>query len=102
MQLIVLGIAFVWIWATAVWVRGRIALRPGTRKRWLIASVIAVPAGALIALWLPEQIPFNRESPAGIFYVYLPCFAIGGGLCLGGIGGFIGALVAGRGVSEPN
>ncbi|MDP9145401.1 MAG: hypothetical protein M3N43_12020 [Actinomycetota bacterium] len=100
MQLTLLGLALVWIWAAAVWVRGRIALNPGARKLWIVASVTAIPAGALIALWLPEQIPFNRESPGGIFYVYLPCFAIGGGLCLGGIGGFIGALLARPGESR--
>lgn len=94
MQLIILGIALAWIWAAAVWVRGRIALRPETLKIWLVASVVAIPVGALIALWLPEQIPFNRESPAGLFTVYLPCIAIGGGLALGGIGVFLGTLTA--------
>jgi hypothetical protein len=94
MQLILLGLALVWIWAAAVGVRGKIEAAPDLRIPFLVLSIVAVPVGALIALWLPEQIPFNRESPAGIFYVYLPCFAIGGGLCLGGIGGFLGALTS--------
>jgi hypothetical protein len=93
MELTLLGLALVWIWAAAVGVQGRIRQDPETKMVWLITSMVAVPVGALVALWLPEQIPFNRESPGGIFYVYLPCFLIGGGLCLGGIGGFIGAII---------
>jgi hypothetical protein len=92
MQLVILGLALVWIWAAAVWVRGRIARNPGSWKLWLIASVVAIPVGVLIVLWLPEQIPFNRESPGGIFYVYLPCFLIGGALALGGIGATVGSF----------
>lgn len=72
---------------------------PGMRQLLLWGGLIAAPAGVLVALVLPEQINFNRESPAGLFYVYLPCFLVGGALFAGGIGAFIGALRA-RGVSE--
>src|SRR5688572_27694444 len=92
MQLIVLGLASVWIWAAAVGVQGKLKAAPELRILYLILGIVAVPVGALIALWLPEQISFNRESPAGIFYVYLPCFLIGGGLALGGIGAAIGSF----------
>lgn len=50
--------------------------------------------GLVVALWLPEHLNFNRESPAGIFYIYLPCFTAGAALFFGGIGVGVGAGMA--------
>ena len=83
----------------AAWSIGRWAYRvaqrsSASRTLLLWGGLLAVPLGVFVALVLPEQINFNRESPGGIFYVYLPCFLVGGALFSGGIGAFVGALRA--------
>ena len=90
--LIILGLLGFYAATVAVWVRGKIRKAPGTKGLWIAAGLVAAPLGAYVALMLPEQIDFNRESPGGIFYVYLPCFLIGGGLAVGWIGAFLGAI----------
>lgn len=64
------------------------------RKFGLFWSLPLMMAGVATAFRLPEQIPFNRESPAGIFTVYLPCFLAGGALFFGAIGIFVASLRA--------
>lgn len=64
------------------------------RRLGLLWSGPAALIGVATALWLPEQIPFNRESPAGIFTVYLPCFLAGGALFFGAIGIFVASFRA--------
>jgi hypothetical protein len=92
--LTILALLGLYSWAVGKWARKRARRSPQTRTFFLWGSLLAIPAGVCIAFILPEQIPFNRESPAGIFTVYLPCFAIGGGLAFGGLGAFFGALFA--------
>lgn len=90
--LILLGLVGWGIWGAGRWAK-RMAMRsPGTRALLLWGGLVAVPLGVFVVLVLPEQIHFNRESPGGIFYVYLPCFLVGGALFSGGIGAFVGAL----------
>ena len=80
------------------WVAGK--FRPyaesseAMRKLGLYWSVPVALLGVATALWLPEQIKFNRESPGGLFYVYLPCFLAGAALCFGAIGVFVASLRA--------
>ena len=90
--LTILGLLGVYAWSVGTWARRRVTRAPEVRTLFLWGALLAIPIGACIALLLPEQIPFNRESPAGIFTVYLPCFVIGGGLAFGGLGAFFGAL----------
>lgn len=90
--LTILAVLSLYSWAVGKWAQKKVRRSPQTRAFFLWGSLLAIPIGALIALVLPEQIPFNRESPAGIFTVYLPCFAIGGGLAFGALGAFFGAL----------
>ena len=92
--LIVLGLLGWGIWGSARWARGAALGAPGLRPLLLWGGLLASPLGIYVALFLPEQLEFNRESPAGIFYVYLPCFLAGGVLFAGGIGGVVGALRA--------
>jgi hypothetical protein len=92
--LTILALLGLYAWFVGTWARRRATRSPGSRTLLLWGALLAIPVGACIALILPEQIPFNRESPAGIFTVYLPCFVIGGGLAFGGVGAFFGALAA--------
>ena len=89
--LIVLGLLGWGIWGAARWARGVALGAPQLRPLLLWGGLLAVPLGLVVALVLPEQIHFNRESPAGIFYVYLPCLLVGGVLFAGGIGAAVGA-----------
>ena len=81
-------------WSVGRWAHGVARRSPGKRGLLLWGGLIAVPLGIVVALVLPEQIKFNRESPGGIFYVYLPCFLVGGALFCGGLGALVGALKA--------
>ena len=90
--LIILGLLGLYAWAVGNWARKHARRSAQTRIFLLWGAVLAVPVGVYVAFFLPEQVPFNRESPGGIFTVYLPCFAIGGGLAFGGVGAFFGAL----------
>lgn len=92
MRFTLLGIVGLFAWAVGRWSYRRAARVPELRTLLLWGSVVAIPAGIGVAFFLPEQIPFNRESPAGIFTVYLPCFVAGGALAFGGVGAFFGAL----------
>lgn len=92
--LILLTLVGLYAWAVGKGARKRAERSAQTRMLLLWGAVLAIPVGGYVAFFLPEQIPFNRESPGGIFYVYLPCFAIGGGLAFGGVGAFFGALTA--------
>jgi hypothetical protein len=82
------------------WVAGK--FRPyaesseAMRKLGLYWSGPVALLGVATALWLPEQIKFNRESPGGIFYVYLPCFLAGAALFFGGIGVFVASVRVAR------
>lgn len=62
------------------------------RKLGVYWSVPVALFGVATALWLPEQINFNRESPGGLFYVYLPCFMAGAALFFGAIGVFVASM----------
>ena len=92
--LLIIGVLGFYAWSVGLWAQGKARRSAGMRSLLVWGSVIAVPLGVYVALLLPEQIDFNRESPGGIFYVYLPCFLVGGGLAFGGFGAFIGALTA--------
>lgn len=92
--LTILAVLGVYAWWVGGWARRRVVRSPEARTLFLWGAVLAIPVGIFIAFFLPEQIPFNRESPAGIFTVYLPCFLVGGGLAFGGVGAFFGALAA--------
>jgi hypothetical protein len=92
--LTILALLGLYSWSVGRWARRRVTHSPELRTLFLWSAFLAIPVGACIAFLLPEQIPFNRESPAGIFTVYLPCFVIGGGLAFGGVGAFFGALAA--------
>ena len=90
----IIAVAGLYAW----WVAGK--FRPyaksseAMRKLGLYWSVPVALLGVATALWLPEQINFNRESPGGIFYVYLPCFLAGAALFFGAIGVFVASLRA--------
>ncbi len=92
--LIILAVLGVYAWAVGTWARARAARSAETKTLLLWGAILAIPVGVYIAFFLPEQIPFNRESPGGIFTVYIPCFVVGGGLAFGGLGAFFGALIA--------
>jgi len=92
--LTILAVLGVYAWWVGRWARRRATRSRETRTLLLWEAVLAIPVGVYVAFFLPEQIPFNRESPAGIFTVYLPCFVVGGGLAFGGLGAFFGALAA--------
>ena len=92
MSLTLLGIVGLYAWWVGSWAWRRAQGAPELRSLLLWGSLCAIPVGVYVAFFLPEQIPFNRESPAGIFTVYLPCFAAGGGLTFGGMGAFFGAF----------
>ena len=79
-------------WSIGRWAHGVAQRSPLHRTALLWGGLLAIPLGLVVALVLPEQIEFNRESPAGILYVYLPCFLAGGALFAGGIGAFAGAI----------
>ena len=81
-------------WSVGRWAHGVARRSPGKRSLLLWGGLLAVPLGVFVVLVLPEQLKFNRESPGGIFYVYLPCLLVGGALFAGGIGAFVGALRA--------
>ena len=82
----------------AWWVAGKFRpyaeSSPAIRTFGLYWSLPVALIGVGTALWLPEQIPFNRESPGGIFYVYLPCVLAGAALFFGAIGIFVAAFRA--------
>lgn len=92
--LILLGLLGLAAWGAGVKAHRLAQRSPTARALLLWGGLLAIPLGVYVVLVLPEQIDFNRESPGGIFYVYLPCFLVGGGLFCGGIGAFIGALTA--------
>ena len=96
MRLTLLGVVGLFAWAVGSWTYVRAKRATELRTLLLWGSVLAIPVGVGVAFFLPEQIPFNRESPAGIFTVYLPCFLAGGALTFGGVGAFFGALHAPR------
>lgn len=79
-------------WSIGGWAHRLAARSPALRSLFLWGGLLAIPLGLVVALVLPEQLKFNRESPAGIFYVYLPCFLVGGALFAGGIGAAVGAF----------
>ena len=81
-------------WSIGSWAHGVARRSPALRSLFIWGGLLAIPLGVFVVLVLPEQINFNRESPGGIFYVYLPCFLVGGALFAGGIGAFVGALRA--------
>ena len=83
-------------WSIGSWAYRLARRSPASRTLLLWGGLLAVPLGVFVVLVLPEQLKFNRESPGGIFYVYLPCLLVGGALVAGGIGAFIGALRARR------
>jgi hypothetical protein len=64
------------------------------RKLGLWWSLPVALLGVATALWLPEQVDFNRDSPGGIFYVYIPCFLTGAALFFGAIGVFVASFRA--------
>lgn len=75
--LIVLIALLVWIF-----VRARRQAGDPRRRRFIIKrAVVMVPVGLAIGLLLPQRVPMNNESPAGIV-VYLLCWVIGGVMVL--------------------
>lgn len=81
-------------WSIGRWARGVAERSRGMRSLLVWGGLLAVPLGVYVVLVLPEQVDFNRESPGGIFYVYLPCLLAGGALFCGGIGAFVGGIRA--------
>ena len=81
--------------AGAAWASGR---RSGARSRRTRRKAIALAIGGVItslfiAFAVPELIPMNRESPAGLI-VYFGCWIIGGASGLICIATLAGALSA--------
>ncbi len=91
---IVAGIAGWYAWWVAQKYRPYAESSAALRKLGLYWSIPVALIGVATAFWLPEQINFNRESPGGIFYVYLPCFLGGAALFFGAIGVFVVSLRA--------
>jgi len=98
--LILLGLCGLFSW----WVAGKYRPYAGSsralRRLGLYWSWVVAAIGVATAFWLPEQIPFNRESPGGLFTVYIPCFLGGGALFFGAIGVFV-ASVRARAPQDP-
>jgi hypothetical protein len=92
--LVILGLAGLYSWWVAGKYRRYAESSRAMRKLGLVWSGPVALLGVAAAFWLPEQIPFNRESPAGIFTVYLPCFLGGGALFFGAIGVFVASVRA--------
>jgi len=92
--LIILGIAGLYAW----WVAGKFRPYAESSRAWrklgLYWSFPVALLGVATAVWLPEQIPFNRDSPGGLFTTYIPCWLAGAALFFGAIGVFLAALRA--------
>jgi hypothetical protein len=101
-SLLALIALLVWIFVKA----RRQAEQSPQRRRFIIwRAIVIIPVGLVIALVLPQRVPMNNESPAGIV-VYLVGWVIGGLLALQGITSLAAALIArpsvdGRAVSGP-
>ena len=101
-SLIILIALLVWIFVRT---RAQAAQSAKRRRSIMLRAWFAVPVGLAIALLLPQRVPMNNESPAGIV-VYLVGWVIGGLLALQGITSLAAALIArpsvdGRAVSGP-
>lgn len=88
--LVVLGLL-----AGAAYAGGRRSGRhsPASRRKAILLAVGGIVTSLIIAFGVPEWIPMNRESPAGVI-VYFACWMIGGTaglLCLATLAGAIGA-----------
>ena len=71
---------------------------PASRRKAILLAVGGIVTSVIIAFGVPEWIPMNRESPAGVI-VYFGCWLIGGtsGLvCIATLAGALSARPAGE------
>ena len=89
-SLIILIALLVWIFVRT---RAQAAQSAKRRRSIMLRAWFAVPVGLAIALLLPQRVPMNNESPAGIV-VYLLCWLIGGLMALQGVISVVAAFIA--------
>jgi hypothetical protein len=73
--------------------RAQAAQSPARRRFIVWRAAVIIPLGLAIALLLPQRVPMNVESPAGVV-IYLLCWLIGGLLALQGVISLLAALLA--------